>query len=61
MYLYNFKDFVECLDSAGKVSVMAAEDFFDFRNQKNSGKDTNYPKLAEISEVQFRNRETKTF
>lgn len=52
---------MECVDSAGKMSVMAAEDFFDFRNQKNSGKDTNYPKLAEISEVQFRNRETKTF
>ena len=53
---------MEGVGSAGEASVITAEDFFDFRNQKSSGKDTNYPKLvAEISEVQFRKGETKVF
>ena len=57
----SINDFLECINSAGKASVMATKDFFDFRNQSSSGKDTNFLKLAEISEVQFRKGETKCF
>lgn len=40
---------------------MEARYFFDFRNQKSSGNNANYPKLAEISKVQFHKGEMKMF
>lgn len=40
---------------------MTAEDIFDFRNQKNIGKDTNYSKLAENLKIHFRKGEIKMF
>lgn len=41
--------------------TMAAEDLFDFKSYKSKAKDTNYLKLVEISEVQFRKGDTKLF
>ena len=38
-----------------------AEDFFDFRNKKNSGKDKNHPKLGKIQVIQFVKGKTKIF
>ena len=40
---------------------MKAVDFFDLRNQESSAKDTNYPYLRDVSEVQFRRKSTKMF
>ena len=53
-HLCDFNDFVKCVDSVGK-------DFFDFKSWKSKAKDTNYPKLAKISEVQFYKGDTKMF
>ena len=58
-YIYDFNNFVEFVDSAGKVSVMEAEDFLDFKNQKSNENNTNYLRFAEILEVQSCKRETK--
>ena len=37
------------------------EDFFDFRNKKNSGKDKNYPKLGKIQVIQLLKGKIKIF
>ena len=60
-YLYDFNDYVDCVDSAGKALLMRPEDFFDFRSYQSKAKDINYPNLSEISEIQFRKGETKMF
>ena len=40
---------------------MRPENFFDFKKYKRKAKDTNYPNLSEISEIQFCKGETKMF
>ena len=40
---------------------MTPKDFFDFKSYQSKAKDTNYPNLSEISEIQFRKGETKMF
>ena len=60
-HLYDFNDFVECVDNVWKSCLMATEDFFDFKSYKSKAKYINYLKLAEISEVQFCKGETKMF
>ena len=60
-YLYDFNDYVDCIDSVGKALLMRPNDFFDFKSYQSKAKDTNYPNLSQISEIQFRKGETKTF
>ena len=60
-HLYDFNDFVECVDNVWKSCLMATEDFFDFKSYKSKAKYINYLKLAKISEVQFCKGETKMF
>jgi len=43
--LYDFSDYYECVDTAGKACLMMPEEFYAFENKKSSAKDTNYPKL----------------
>ena len=60
-YLYNFADYVECVESVGKASLMLPDDFIDYSNKKSTAKDTNYPKLSDLSVAEFRNGSTKMF
>ena len=60
-YLYDFNDYVDCLDPSGKALLMRPVDFFDFKSYHSNAKDTNYPNLSEISEIQFCKGETRMF
>ena len=60
-FLYDFTDYYDCVDEAGKAILMLLEDFIDYLNKKGSCKDTNYPKLCEISIAEFRKDSTKLF
>ena len=40
---------------------MRPEDFFDFKSYQSKARDTNYPNLSIILEIQFRKGETKMF
>ena len=60
-YLYDFNDYVDCVDSAGKALLMTPKDFFDFKSYQSKAKDTNYRNLSEVLEIQFHKGETKIF
>ena len=59
--LYDFDDFVECVQNQGIAIVMNAESFSDFKNEKGCGKDIKVPYLKNICEIQFRKGSTKIF
>ena len=59
--LYDFNDFEGCVSKSGVAVEMKAEDFFNFRNHLSTGKDTNYPYLADVSEFQVRKGSTKMY
>ena len=60
-YLYDFNDYVDCVDLSRKAFLMRPEDFFDFKSYQSKAKDTNYPNPSEVSEIWFRKGETKLF
>ena len=60
-YLYDFNDYVDCVDSAGKALLMRPEDIFDFKSYQSIAKDINYPNLSEISKIQLCKGETNSF
>ena len=47
--LYDFADFSQCVSKSGIAVEMTVEDFFDFRNNLSSGKDTFYRYLKDVS------------
>ena len=57
-YLYDFNDYVDSIDSAGKALLMRPEDFFDFKSYQSKAKDANYP---DLSEIQFCKGKAKVF
>ena len=57
--LFDFAEFSQCVSKWGIAVEMAVEDFFDFRNNLSSGKDTFYPYLKDVSVAQFRKGYTK--
>ena len=59
--MYDFQDFVDCVNDKGAVILMHPEDFIDFQNEKRSAKDVHCHLIADISEAQFRRNETKIF
>ena len=60
-YPLDFNDYVDSIDSAGKALLLKPEDFFDFKSYQSKTKDTNYPNLSEILEIQFCKGETTMF
>ena len=60
-YLYDFNDYVQCVEKAGSAIEMKPSDFLDLKNKKGVGKDTRYPLLCTISVVQFRRKSTKLY
>ena len=61
MYLYDFDDYVDCVEKSGIAIKMQSSDFFDLKSYKSVAKDTRYPLLSTISEVQFRRKSTKMY
>ena len=59
--MYDFNDYIEVVNSFGNAIEMSQEDFYDFRNYKSNGKDTNYPLIADISVVQFRKNDIRIY
>ena len=59
--LYDFQDFVRCVESKGTAVLMESKDFVNFRNEKSIAKDTCYPKIAEMSQVHFKKMSTKIY
>ena len=57
-HLHDFSDYVDCID--GVAIQMLPEDFLDLKNYLIKGKDTRYPGVADIGEIQFKNT-TKMF
>ena len=45
--LYNFDDFEDCLSACGTPVVMEARDFYDFKSNISTTKDTSYPLLKD--------------
>ena len=58
--LYDFADFSR-VSKSGIAVEMTVEDFFDFRNNLSSGKDTFYLYLKDVSVAQFRKGYTKIY
>ena len=54
-YLYDFNDYIQVVNLCGNAIEMSHKDFYDVRNYRSNGKYTNYPFIADISVVQFRN------
>ena len=48
--LYDFQDFVDCVNDKGTAILMHPGDFIDFQNEKGSAKDVHCPLIADISE-----------
>ena len=60
-YLYEFNDYIKVVNLCGNAMEMSHEDFYDFRNYKSNGKDTNDPLIDDISVVQFRKINTRIY
>ena len=59
--LYDFNDYVECVEKGGMAIEMKSEDFLDISSGKSSAKDVRYPRIADISEILFKKGKTKMF
>ena len=59
--VYDFMDFEQCVSKNGIAMEMSSDDFFDFKNHLGIGKDTNYPYLSDVRELQVRKGSTKMF
>ena len=59
--LYDFNDYVECVEKGGMSIEMKSEDFLDISSGKSSGKDVRCPRIADISEIVFKKGNTKMF
>ena len=59
--LYDFADFVDCVNEYGEAIEMAPSDFMQYRKELGSGKDVNTPKLRKLSLVQFQRRSQDLF
>ena len=59
--LYNIQDFEDCVLVCGIPVVMTAADFYDYKNNHGTGKDTNYPLLKDVSEVKLKRSPTKMY
>ena len=58
-YLYHFNGYLQAVNLCEDAIEMSHEDFYDFRNYKNNGKDTNYPLISDISVVLLQKNGTK--
>ena len=59
--LYNFQDFLDCVNESGHAERMEAKDFIDFRSEKGSASDVRTPKLRSISHIEFRKGDSKFY
>ena len=59
--VYNFDDFVACINKSGIAVPMQASDFFDYKNLLSHGMDSDYPYVRQITTAQFRKGSTKLF
>ena len=59
--LYDFDDFVDCVDKRGTAIQMESNEFFEYENEKGTAKDIKTPLLKDISVVQFRRASTKMY
>ena len=59
--MYDFDDFVKCVENCGVAVLMKPNDFFDYMNEKGSGKNINCPLLRKLSVIQFRKYSSKIF
>ena len=59
--LYSFRDFVSCVEKRGKSVIMKPEDFYDYKNEKGSGKDIKCPLLNSLSVIKFLKGSTKMY
>ena len=59
--LYDFQDFVDCVNERGNAVTMETNEFYDFKNEKGSGKDVQCPLLKTVSVIQLRNGSAKLF
>ena len=57
--LYDFVDFEGCVSKHGIAVAMAADDFYDFKNHLNQGKDTSYPYCSDVRDFQVQKGSTK--
>ena len=46
--MYDFDDFVKCVENCGVAVLMKPNDFFDYMNEKGSGKNINCPLLRKL-------------
>ena len=59
--VYDFSDFVECVDKHGTAIEMQPNEFKLFKNHLSHGKDTKFPHLSDISEACFQSGSTKLY
>ena len=59
--LYDFNDFVECIDKHGTAIQMEPVEFKQFGNELSRGKDTKYPHISDVVEISFREGSTKMY
>lgn len=59
--MYDFDDFVECVNKHGKAVEMKPTEFSLYKNHLSRGKDTKFPHLSEIVECSFKEGSTKLF
>ena len=57
----DFQSFVQCVNKDGTAVEMKPSDFYDYHKYLSTAKDTEYPHLRDIAEVQFRRGSTKMF
>ena len=60
-YLFDFSYYFQAIYLCVGAIEMSHEDFYDFRNYKVNGKDTNDQLTADISAVQFPKYDTKIY
>ena len=59
--VYDFQEFVDCINKSGIAVEMKPSDFIDYKKYLSAAKDTEYPLLSNVVEVQFRKGFTKMF
>ena len=59
--LYDFQDFVDCVDTFGTAIEMQPTEFKLFKNELSRGKDTKFPHLSDVVDVSFKSGSTKMY
>ena len=61
--VYDFEDFVKCVQKVGNIKIMEPKDFFTFENRLSQGSSSknSRPLLASVTVVEFRRGSQKMF